>query len=123
MTLLPSEVEAFMKGFWIGAEMAFDELIVVDVGDNAGMNIRRVEVLFKLPQAEIVHVVGVRIDPDELMRDVGETAGRATLTWVRGVPHNSRIQEKIEEWKGKGSPFTFPVQPFMRKPCNATPRS
>lgn len=119
MTLLQSEVEAFMKGFWIGAEMAFDELIVVDVTDNINMDIRRVEVTAKLTQAEIAHIVGVRIDPGELMRDVGEMAGQATLTWTRSAGTNPQVQAKISEWKEAGSKLSFPVQPFMRKPDNA----
>lgn len=99
-----------MVAFWEGAEHAFDELIVVDVQSFTVGATTTIEVLAKLPEADVAHIFGVKLYGNEGLDVAGRTLGEAALAWMR----NERppyIQAKI----GEVGRSALPVLSFMRR--------
>jgi len=97
------------RGFWEGAEFAYDELVLCDIQ----LVHKGVEFIAKLPDAEIAHVVGVTRGKNSFYT-MGFSAGQGALQWMRENHNESAVLQKIAEWGAQGKPLRFPVQPFLR---------
>lgn len=113
MKLATAEARQFMAGFWEAAEYAYDEMIVCDVAVAGTEEHPLIEVTAKFPDAEVAHIVTVRLWEGETMRERGGHAGYGLLCWIREARDAPRTREKIAAWEAAGRKLEFRVAPFM----------